>query len=358
MSKISILINNILLSAGTERAVVNLANNLSNNNFQVEIVSINTSSGDSYYPLNEDVVINHLDCKSSSSLLLRLIYSFQTFYKLIKTLSGEKRFVIGTVHSVNILMACIKFFKSQNKYIGCEHMGYDAATNSTRTARSIFYKNLDAVVVLTKDDYNQYKIVDKIERCFIIPNQISFLPDKIASCESPKLLAIGRLTNQKGFDLMLDIVNDVLKKHTNWHLNIIGEGELEGSLRAQIASLNLEDLVTIEPFTKNVQERFLDASVYLMTSRFEGLPMVLLEGKACGLPIISFDCPTGPKELIAPNDGYLIPMDNKIMFQEKLEMLIGDTNLRKEMGLNAFKNIEKYKPENVFSKWESLFNQL
>lgn len=358
MKRISIIINNILLSAGTERAVVNLAGNLAGHGYEVEIVSIFSGSGQSFYPLHEGVSINHLNCKTSGSLLWRLYYSITVFFKLYRHFQKGERIIIGTIHSANILLAFVRFFNKKNKYIGCEHVGYSAATPSTTKARKLFYRFLDAVVVLTQQDYVQYKKADKLSKCYVIPNQISFAPDVISDCMTPNLLAIGRLTNQKGFDLMLDVVAGMFKNNPEWRLTIIGEGEMQEQLEQKRKDLGLTGHVTIEPFTKAIVEKFLGSAIYLMTSRYEGLPMVLLEAKACGLPIITFDCPTGPRELINDNDGFLIPMNDNKLFREKLELLMRNADLRKQMGQNAFKNIDIYRPEQIFRHWETLFNQL
>jgi glycosyltransferase involved in cell wall biosynthesis len=358
MKKILLIINNIVLSAGTERATVNLANNLSSHGYFVEIISINSASGKSFFPLNNDVKIIHLNLKVPNSYGKKFFLSLNFLIKLYKHTKKDDYVLIGTIHSINIFLSILKFFNKNNKYVGCEHIGYDAARYFTKYARKFFYKKLDAVILLTQDDYSKYTINDDLNNCFVIPNEISFLPDIPSTFEEHRLLAIGRLTNQKGFDLMLDAVSDVLKKHPSWKLNIVGEGEMETSLRNQIIDLDLDKSINILPFTKDILNWFLDSSIYLMTSRFEGLPMVLLEAKSCGLPIISYDCPTGPSELLNPDDGYLIAMGDKDTFARKLDELMSDEKVRKMMGKKARMNVEKYSPENIFKKWDLLFCNL
>jgi glycosyltransferase involved in cell wall biosynthesis len=358
MKKISLIISNILLTAGTERATVNLANNLNDQGNLVEIISVNSKCGNSFYPLNDGVLIKHLDCKTSRSLLKRLLISFKILYSLNKHIPQEGRVLIGTIHSLNILLAIVKFFSKKNIFIGCEHIGYEAATISIKLARRIFYKMLDAVVVLTENDHTMYCGIDKLNNCHVIPNQISFPPDISSTCDQLRILAIGRLTHQKGFDLMLEIVANVLPKYPKWELNIIGEGEMEGLLKNKIFKLNISGQVNILPFTKDIRKWFLDSSIYLMTSRFEGLPMVLLEAKACGLPIIAYDCPTGPAELIKHDDGFLVEMGDKHAFSQAMEDLMSNESLRKVMGTNAQANILEFTPDNIYRHWNSLFSRL
>ncbi len=358
MKKVLLIINNIVLAAGTERATVNLANNLSSHGYLVEIISINSACGESFYPINCDVKINHLNIKIPRSFGEKAFLWLSFLRKLYKHTKQGGYILIGTIHSINIFLSILKFFNKHNKYVGCEHIGYAAAKKITKYVRKIFYKKLDAVIVLTQDDYNKYTLQDKLDNCFVISNQISFLPDIPSTCEDHCLLAIGRLTYQKGFDLMLDAVSEVLKNNPSWKLNIVGEGEMELLLRDKITVLGIDKSVNIVPFTKEILKWFLKSSIYLMTSRFEGLPMVLLEAKACGLPIISYDCPTGPSELLNHDDGYLVAMGDKETFSRKLDELISDERLRKIMGKNALTNVQKYNSENIYKKWNLLFNRL
>lgn len=356
MKEISIIINDMTRSAGTERAVANLANNLSGNGgYKVEILSLYSAEGNSFYELNPTIEVVHFNHKVSGSLFLRFFDTFSAFFKLKKYIKKRNQIVIGTIHSINIQLAVLKLLQKENIFIGCEHIGYDAAKSLTKIARNLLYRFLDAVVVLTEADYNKYK---QRTKCFVIPNQISFLPETPSSCENKSMLAIGRLTEQKGFDLLLNIIDPVLKKHKDWKLIIIGEGEMYDQLQSFIQEKELGNQVSIERFTKNVQDKFLTSSIYLMTSRFEGLPMVLLEAKACGLPVISYDCPTGPREIVKEDDGFLIPMNESSEFQLNLLKLIENESLRMNMGVNARKNIDEFKAGPIFLKWESLFNKL
>ena len=359
MKKISIYIENILNAAGTERAVINLANNLDKNGYQVEILSLYSDFGFPFFELSPNVNIKHLDIKLYGSLFKRGLQLFITINKLFKSIHNDFRIVIGTVHSLNLFLTIIKFFKRKNKYIGCEHIDYDAATVLVIKFRKLLYPFLDSIVVLTNNDYHKYIIRDGLKNCIIIPNEISFYPDEIPFYSKKRIIAIGRFTLQKGFDILIDDIKDVLLSNPDWTLSIIGDGEMKGVLEKKIVNYKLDKQIFLKPFTTKIKEEFLDASIYIMTSRFEGLPMVLLEAKACGLPIISYDCPSGPKEIIKDGlDGFLVPFQNKQIFNEKLILLLKSEELRENMGRNAKKNALAFSPQHIYSKWLLIFNTL
>jgi glycosyltransferase involved in cell wall biosynthesis len=359
MKKVTIYIENILNSAGTERAVINLANNLYKNGNDVTILSLYSSSGFPFFELSPGVKINHLDIKFFNSVLKRGLFSIISLAKIFKSIQNDNRIVIGTVHSVNVFLSLIKLFKGKNKYLGCEHIDYDAASVLTKIMRKLFYPFLDSIIVLTKNDYDKYISRDILKKCNIIPNEISFYPVESPLYSNKRIIAIGRYTEQKGFDILIDDIKEVLLNNPDWNLSIIGDGEMRRELEEKINNNNLDKQVFLKPFTKNIEELYLDASIYIMTSRFEGLPMVLLEAKACGLPIISYDCPSGPKEIIIEGeDGFLVPFQNKQELSQKLILLINSLELRERMGRNAKKNSLSFSSENIYSKWLKLFNSL
>jgi amylovoran biosynthesis glycosyltransferase AmsD len=359
MKNISIYIQNILHPAGTERAVINLANNLYLNGYNVDIISLYSSNGFPFFSLLTEINVKHLKLKEYDSVLKKTIYLPFVIYKLFISVQKKNKIIIGTAHSINIFLSITKYFKGENKYIGCEHIDYDAAKGLTKLFRKYCYPFLDYIVVLTQNDLNKYLFFDKLKNCKIIPNEISFYPNKSPIYTNKIMLAIGRFTNQKGFDLLIDAIKDVLYTNLDWRLFIVGDGEMKLTLEKKIKLYNLENQIVLKPFTNNIENYFLNSSIYLMTSRYEGLPMVLLEAKACGLPIISYDCPSGPKEIIMNNeDGFLIPFADVEKFQQKLKLLLNDVEKRIKMGTLAKINSQYYSSKNIYLKWLNLFNNL
>ncbi|WP_458396211.1 glycosyltransferase, partial [Campylobacter sp.] len=178
------------------------------------------------------------------------------------------------------------------------------------------------------------------------------------------VVSIGRMdgSNQKGFLRLIDIwklIQDS-SEFKDWKLHIVGDGELKEKIENKIKDLNLTNSIILKPFTKDVESEYLSASIYAMTSHFEGLPMVLIEAQSYALPTISFDIATGPRDIIE-NDksGYLIEDNNLNEYANKLKTLMSDENLRAKMGAKSKEIVKsKFSKEVVMKQWENLFKKL
>ncbi len=355
--KIAIIIGDITNSAGTERAVTNLANSMCTfHSYDVTIISTGNNFKDPAYALHTDVKLVFLNYRAFSKY--GLFSRFFVYVKLIlsvrKIIKSENyNFVLGTTHAFNMLLPIITA-KAKTRSVGCEHMSYDATPAISKSLRTLMYRFLDSVVVLTNADKMRF---DKHHKnVWVIPNSISFLPKKPANLTSKTMLAVGRLTRQKGFDILLDICKPVFEKYPDWKLNIFGDGEDKEDLVNKALRLGINKNVNFLASTSKIQEEFLASSIYLLSSRWEGLPMVLLETMATGLPPVSFDCPNGPADVITDGiDGYIVPMNNHELFVKKVGLLIENKKLRNEMGLNAREKVQKYTQVNIASKWAYFF---
>ena len=217
-------------------------------------------------------------------------------------------------------------------------------------------KKLDALVVLTQHDADNWK---EVKKACVIPNFLPFSPQKGSSCLEKRIISIGRYSEQKGYDRLIEAWIKVNRKHPDWHIRIYGEGQDRNSLQELIEKHHIENSFSLCPPTKSIQEKYLESSIYVMSSRFEGLPMALLEAMACGVPCISFDCPYGPAEIITPEeDGILVKNGNTDELADAICRLIEDTDKRIRMGKQAQKNIQRYLREEVMKLWDELFNTL
>ena len=195
----------------------------------------------------------------------------------------------------------------------------------------------------------------------VIPNPVKVNKSKKALLNNKKVIAAGRITPIKGFDVMISIWNEVVKTISDWELHIYGQGEATyiDELTALILNSNLERNIFIHPATNNLQNEMLEASFYLMTSKTECYPMVLIEALSIGLPVITFDAPTGPRHIVKNNStGFVTPYQNIQAITEKILLLIQNNDLRKEFGSNAFQDAVLFQPEQVMHYWEELFNKL
>ncbi len=214
----------------------------------------------------------------------------------------------------------------------------------------------DGFVVLTEEDRKCWKHARNI---FVIPNACTLSVVRQALLEQKRVIAVGRLTEQKGFDLLVGIWKRVNVFHPDWRLVIVGEGEQKGVLEEKIREEGLSGKVEIHPFTRSIVAAYSECSVYVMTSRYEGFPMVLVEAMACGLPAVAFCCPSGPSEIILDqNNGFLIPVGDDDLFVKRINQLIEDEELRKRMGREAALIINRFSEKQVMEKWHKLFTSI
>ena len=356
MKKIAFVLGNISLGAGTERAVTNLANAFSRDkDNQVFIVSINSENKDKpYYPLNENIKVIHMNAGKGNKIQRLLRYN-GIIGQLNRIMAdNEIDYVLGTTHAFNILLS---FVKGKVKKIGCEHMSYNACPKASRIIRKSRYRHLDAVVLLTRMDRGHYDFLPK-NKTYVIPNIRSFQPDKPAALDEKRIITVGRLDSQKGYDILVELAPALKNRIPDWKIDIYGSGGMKQQLEDRIKELDVRDFVFINEPIKQIREEFEKSSLYLMTSRFEGLPMVLLEAQACGLPIVSFNCPEGPADVINDGeDGYLVNDFNSEELVEKTARVALDDKLRKKMGSNAFKRSDRFSEEAVLKKWYSCFEK-
>ena len=220
----------------------------------------------------------------------------------------------------------------------------------------ILVKKYDRFVVLTEEDKSYWGALPNM---VVIPNARTFTPDNTALLQNKKVLAVGRLTYQKGFERLIEAWSLLNGKYPNWKLFIVGDGEKKEELEQLVVDSSLQDSVFLKAPVKDMEQLYREASVIAMTSRYEGLPMILLEAQAYGIPIVSFKCQCGPADIITDGkDGFLVPEGNIPMMAEKLSMLMADYQLRAKMGKAAVLSSKRFDEEHVMNQWENLFRSL
>jgi len=216
---------------------------------------------------------------------------------------------------------------------------------------------LTRLIVLTNEEKENWKNANNVE---MIPNALSYYPEYISACTSKKAIAVGRLILEKGFDQLIESWRIVHGEYPDWTLSIFGKGDQREKLINQINQYGLNSVIEIHDPVKDIYPRFLESSIMLFPSRcLDALPMVLIEAMSCGLPLVAFDAPCGPKDVITDGkNGFLVPAGNIELFAEKVCQLIESQELRQTMGNSARQMSFDYQEDKIMSQWIRLFEEV
>lgn len=342
MRTVSIIIDGISNSGGTDKVATLLTNEFSLLGYKTIIYPL--KKGKPYYPVSDKVIIS---CEYDSRYL-NLVSAFKNIKK-----SNTDVIVISMGRLSLECGILIKLFNAKNNFICSDHVSLSSFSKIKKNLKLIAYKKYTSIVVLTEADKKNLKDEKICLPIKVIRNISSFKNDhNIYKCKSNKVIAIGRLSYQKNFSRLIDIWCEM--NTTGWELKIIGDGEERSNLFKKINKKNCNNIKIINA-TKAIENHYKDAALLAMTSRYEGLPMVLIEAKSFGLPVIAFDCETGPNELIC-QDGVLINYRDDESYIKEFQFLLDNESVRKELSANANRNAEKYSPNYIIQEWKELLS--
>ena len=390
--KITYLIAATCNSGGMERVLTQKANWLQRHGHDVTIVTTDQRGRTPFFQLEAgirtyDLRINYDE--DNGRLLSKLVHFPVKQWKHRKRLEALLMQLkadvvvcmfnndVNLVHKINDgSRKVLEAHFSKNKKLQYGRRGIWALADRWRTRQEErLVRKYDRFVVLTHEDKELWTMHNaqctmhngEVDKLVVIPNsgpapiaKPSSLNAKHSSQNHHRVLAIGRYDYQKGFDTLLNIWEQVVhNSQCGWTLDIIGDGPQREALQQQMERLGLQDSVRLLAPTNKIQEAYLNASIFVMTSRYEGLPMVLLEAQAYGLPIVSFACPCGPRDIITDGiNGFLIENRDETLFAQRLTTLMQDAALRQSMGEAAIANAEAYTEERIMQQWESLFSEV
>lgn len=341
MKNIVFIITSLQNYGGTERVATLLANRLSDNH-NITILSRDINGKKNAYHLLNNVT----DKKFKTNSL--------GFLNSIKQYINHESPDIVVIHTMSKLTPCLLLSGLKAKNIwSLEHTSFLFSPFIFRTLRKLLYHKVDKVIALTQRDKLNY--LSFVDNAYVIPNISPFpITNKEYNAESKTIITIGNLEHHKGYDLLLKAWEQVTSLHPEWKLEIYGAGSERANLEKYC---NNKQLTTVEfrGVTTCPLEVYDSAALYVMSSRYEGLPLVLIEAQSRGLPIVSFDCPYGPAEVVHHNvDGLLVPLSDVSALAQSIIRLIENQSLRKEYSLKARKSAEKFTETYIINKWLSL----
>jgi glycosyltransferase involved in cell wall biosynthesis len=270
---------------------------------------------------------------------------------------ARKGVIIATEPTLSLTLAQAR--RRSVVAIAQEHGTLARLDDDTRRQIARWYPRLDAQVSLTGRDARAYRqLLGNALRTLCIPNPIHDVGDLRASLTAPRAIAAGRLVRNKGFDMLMRAWRQVNEVHPDWKLVVFGEGPARPRLEEVRQRLGLADAVSFPGFTDRLDEELAASSFFVLSSRHEGLPMVILEAMAVGLPVVSFDCPTGPRELVRPDTGILVPPGRVRRLGAAMTSMIDRGDERLALGAAARQRAQEYQLPEIARRWEELFRQL
>lgn len=243
------------------------------------------------------------------------------------------------------------------RVIGMSHESYDATLASTRWERVCkYYRDLDMMLVLTAADAERFEL-EGFNNVGVMHNSLTFYPEQGSDLSQPVVVAAGRYAAEKGYDRLIEAFSAVAPDHPEWVLKIFGHGPLHDRLRRQAESLGLADRVLVPGLAEDIEAELRAASLFVLSSIHEGLPMALAEAMACGLPCVAFDCAPGVREIVTDGvDGIVVPPRNVRALADGMSRLMGDRDLRRRYGTAARESVRRFAPDVVLAQWEEVFD--
>lgn len=355
MKNILIATLDISLMGGVERSNNNLAKLLESKGHHVTIISFFKSAEITHFNFEgvEVVYLNNFPIRLG---VVSKLYTFVAFFKFLFYLKNIKDdyLILSCFPRISLLLSI--FFSTPKRIIACEHSSFHMHNKLIRHLRLFFYKRLRCVVTLTDHDQKIFSKSGIDARK--IPNFTDFKKDltpRDGECFKPLVcLAVGRLHPHKGFDRLLEIAN--LLKKENLKFIIVGSGSEEKKLIDLIDYFNLHSSVTLFPASTSIDVFMVNADVLLMTSLTEAAPLVILEAFSFSKPVIAYDCPVGPREIITDNvNGFLVNDGDKLQFANKLMELLRSHILYNDLAKKAGVYAKHNSSENNYKLWLQLF---
>lgn len=361
-----LLLTSSMSLGGAERVACRLANGWTSRGDQVVLMPTFSGRGDCFYEVSPDVRIVYLADRVSSRA--------KTLVNQIARLAALRRFiaserpdiVVSFLPNVNAA-AVIASAGLGIPIVVCERTDPFARTKEYWLHRvfRFAYPFAKVLMVQTRAVASKFAASNRLLRLiWVIQNPVSEellslkRDDHVAA--DKHLLAVGRLSEEKQFDLLIRVFARLSGRHSTWSLRIVGEGDLRSKLWNQIAELGLESRIALVGQSDNISDELARADAFVLSSSFEGFPNALLEAMAAGLPCVAFDCPSGPREMTMNGQtALLVAQNDEPALELNLDRLMRDDNFRQTLGSQARESVlEHFGMERILDKWDLLFEEI
>lgn len=331
---------------GIERVTSYIASLLSSDEREIEIICLQ-KKGVPCYPISSRVKITYLSDLKGCGRIGKL----RNYYKKRQP---DLIILVGSNRSLSHWLPTRGF-----RCATWEHFNTLYHAHPLHTLDRFLATRMGWIIALTEADAEAYRKEFRTQRVIAISNPLSVEGIEPSSLTNKRILSVGRLSQKKGFDLLLLAWAKIAPLYPDWQLRIVGSGRLQKALEQEIQRLHIERAVSMIAHTNHIATEYREASIYAMSSRLEGFGLVLLEAMAAGLPTVSFDCPRGPKEIIQHEEtGLLVPNGDVEGLASALQRLIENPNMRASMAQKALERITLYAPEKIQQQWIKALQQM
>ena len=368
----------LYMAGGVERVLTLKANYLAEH-FGYDITIILTEGKDKplFYPLSDKIKVINLDINFEElwhCSFIKKVFVYLKKQRQYKKLLTAELMRIHPDITISLLRREINFINEihdGSKKIGELHVNRanyrNFKTEDSNWLKNLFarfwshglvshLKKLDKLVVLTEKDREAWVELDNVVS---IPNPLSFIPSSVSRMTGKRVICVARYSHEKGIDLLLKAWKEVESQIDDWRLDVFGEGE-RSPYEQLIDNLGIDRAhCALNGRTTDVEKEYCNSSVFVLSSRFEGFGMVIVEAMACGLPVVAFDCPWGPQAIISDGeDGLLVENGNPSALAQNLIALIKDDGKRKVMSEAALRNVQRFQIEHIAQQWKKLFVEI
>lgn len=357
MTSIGFLVYDITLMGGAERVAISLANTLAEE-FQVHLISVFYEKDKPCFPVDSRVNIHQLQNGTGSiptrlpSLCsgLRRCLKREDIRVLFSITAGVNSVMVGAAAGLDVKTVFCEHSNLENPYYGKKH----------RFRQWLGARCCYRVVTLTERDRDNFRreFHLPVNRVQCIYNWIGdewLAKEPVFHTEAHRIVTVGRLTSVKGYDQLVQTAKQVLPRHPEWEWHIYGDGEDRDKIAQDIQNSGLEKQLILKGAHQNMQEIYPEYGLYVLTSYYEGLPLALLEAQACGLPIVAYNCPTGPEEIVIEGvNGRLTPPGDPHQLAQTIEELIEDETLRRQYAEHSRDGIERFSRARILQQWRQM----